>query len=45
MTATTVSTHPEVQTPAEVRRARILAVVYVGLALFTAFVFGVGGEG
>ena len=45
MTATTAVPHSEVRTPADIRRARILAIVYVALALFTAFVFGLGGDG
>ena len=42
---TTTTEHREVRTPAEVRRAKILAVVYLVLALIALVVFALGTEG
>ncbi len=43
MTTTTKSA--DIQTPAELRRAKIIAIVYFVLALITLFAFGFGSEG
>jgi simple sugar transport system permease protein len=44
MTSTT-STTTDFRAPAEIRRARVLAVVYLVLALVTLWAFGLGSEG
>jgi simple sugar transport system permease protein len=41
----TVTREPEVRTPADIRRAKIIAIVYFVLALITLFVFGFGSDG
>ena len=41
----TTATASIVRTPAEIKRSRILAVIYFGLALVTLFAFGLGSEG
>ena len=41
----TTTEHREVRTPAEVRRAKILAIVYLVLALVALVVFAIGTEG
>ncbi len=44
--ATTTTTEVrEIRTPAEIRRAKILAVVYLVLAAITLVAFGIGSEG
>ena len=43
MTAT--AQEPDIRTPAEIRRAKILAGVYLVLALVTILIFGLGSEG
>ena len=46
MSATTVPTNlTELRTPAEIRRARIVGIVYLVLAAFVLFVFAIGTEG
>ncbi len=45
MTATVAPTTADVRTPAEIRRSKILAVVYLLLAAVTVLVFGLGSEG
>ena len=46
MTATTAPADaPESRTPAQIRRAKVLAIVYFVLAGITLFAFGFGGEG
>jgi simple sugar transport system permease protein len=42
---TTTTEHREVRTPAEVRRAKILAIVYLVLALIALVAFAIGTEG
>lgn len=44
MTAAT-STSPDFRTPAEIRRARVLSIVYFALAGLTLWAFGFGSEG
>jgi simple sugar transport system permease protein len=41
----TTATAADIRTPAEIRRAKVLAVVYLLLAGFTVFVFAAGSEG
>ena len=46
MSATTApAALAELRTPAEVRRARIIGIIYLALAAFVLFVFAVGTEG
>ncbi len=45
MTAATATTENMIRTPVEIRRARIIGVVYLGLAALVLFVFGMGSEG
>ncbi len=46
MTATTAPADaPKVRTPAQIRRAKVLSIVYFVLAGITLFAFGFGGEG
>ena len=45
MTAAVAAAATVVRTPAEVRRARILGVVYLAMALFVLWAFGLGSEG
>ncbi len=45
MTAATATTDNMIRTPAEIRRARIIGVVYLGLAALVLVVFGMGSEG
>jgi len=46
MTATTASAEaPTARTPAQIRRSKVLAIVYFVLAGITLFAFGFGGEG
>ena len=46
MTATTAPADaPESRTPAQIRRAKVLAIVYFVLAGITLFAFGFGGDG
>ncbi len=45
MTATAVPAAAIARTPAEIRRARILGVVYLAMALFVLLVFAIGTEG
>lgn len=44
-----VRTHDAVaamrRTPAEIKRSRVLAIIYLGMALLVLFAFGVGAEG
>jgi simple sugar transport system permease protein len=42
---TTTEQTPEVRTPAEIRRAKVLAIVYLVLAGISLFVFTIGAEG
>ena len=35
----------DIRTPADIRRAKVIAIVYLLLAGFTLFVFGTGSEG
>lgn len=44
-TATTADARGDIRTPAELRRAKVLAVVYLLLAGITLLVFGLGSEG
>lgn len=45
MTAATVPDATVIRTPAEIRRARVIGVGYLGLAALVLFVFGMGSEG
>lgn len=45
MTATALSQPAVARTPAEIRRARILGVAYLAMALFVLLVFAIGTEG
>ena len=45
MTTTQTRETREIRTPADVRRAKILAVVYIVLAAIALLVFGLGSEG
>lgn len=41
----TVTTAPDIKSPAEIRRSKIIAIVYVVLAIVALFAFGFGSEG
>jgi len=45
MTATAVSPRTEKRTPAEIRRARTLGFIYLGLAVVVTWLFAIGTEG
>ncbi len=46
MSATTApAVSAEIRTPAEIRRARIVGVIYLALAAFVLFIFAIGTEG
>ena len=42
---TTTQQQPEVRTPADIRRAKIIAIVYFVLGAITLLVFALGSEG